>query len=350
MYKTSYLLALLLFVFPASNNYALDSFSFGSGGTASSSTSNYALEGISGEVGGDDLTGSSYNSLTGLLYTQMADTPAAPTLTNVSSDYDKLLLQIDTGGNASDAEFAVAITDDNWTTTYYVQSDNTVGVSLESEDWQTYTAWGGASGENIIGLTPSTTYNVKVKARQGSFTEGPWSAEASASTVAHTLSFDIDVASTDIETSAPYAVALGDLTPGSITTATDKIWLDLSTNSNSGAYVYVLGENQGLLSSTVGHTIAAITGNLTGQQEGFGIRSDTTAESSGGPLAAVSPYNNSGEVVGTLPSTPEAIFSTSGSEISGGRGSILVKAKISDITPAGFDYTETITMVAAGLF
>lgn len=350
MYRQRFLLLFLLFVFPTSSNYALDSFSFGSGGTASSASSLYSLEGVSGELGGSELTGTSYNAWPGLLYTQMADTPAAPTFTNVSNDYDKLLIQLDTGGNASDAEFAIAISDDNWVTTEYVQSDNTVGAVLGDEDWQSYTAWGSGTGEYIIGLNTNTTYKVKVKARQGWFTEGPWGPEASAATAALTLSFDIDVSSTDTETSAPYTVDLGNLTPGSVTTATDKIWIDLTTNANTGGYVYVLGENQGLVSSTVGHTISAVTGNLTGQQEGFGVRADTTAQSSGGPLVALSPYDNSGEVVGTVPATPEELFSSSGAEIIDGRGSILVKAKISDITPSGSDYTETITLVAAGIF
>lgn len=343
---------LFLLVFPVSTNYSLKSFSVAGGGSEESTSSNYAAEFILGETSNTALTGSNYNAWPGLIYTQTANVPSAPTLSNNSNTYyNKLLLTLNSGSNPSDATFAVAISTDNFSSdTRYVQSDNTVGATLGSEDWQTYTNWGSGSGENIIGLNPATTYYVKVKARQGEYTEGPWSATTSTATASLSLSFDIDVSSSDTETAAPYTVALGTLTSGSVTTASEKIWVDLTTNAVGGGTVYAYGSNAGLLSAGAGYTISAVTGNLAALSEGFGLRSNSVAESSGGPLAAQSPFNGASDTVGIITTVPQAVFTSSSAPITSGRGSLLTKAKITAITPAATDYSETLTLIAAGTF
>lgn len=343
----SYSLFVLL-ALPASTNYQLKSFEFGGGGADLGST-NYALEGIFGETIGEQAS-ANYQAWPGLIFVQQANTPRAPTFENTGNWYNKLKITINTSNNPSDASFAVAISDDNWATTNWVQDDNTVGSSLGIEDFQTYTNWGGASGEFIIGLSSSTTYKVRVKARQGLYTESPLGPEASAATVSPSLSFDIDVSSVDEETSPPYQVDLGDLALGSVTTASDKIWIDLATNAEAGGYVYLYGQNSGLLSSTASYTISALTGNLASQTEGFGVRGDSVSESSGGPLALVSPYDGAADNVGTVDTTIREILSSSSNPITGGRSSILVKAKPSTVTPAAADYVDTITMIASSTF
>jgi hypothetical protein len=51
--KWPYIFGLLLFaVLPQTGNYKLQSYGFGSGGTAGSKTATYSLEGISGEASG----------------------------------------------------------------------------------------------------------------------------------------------------------------------------------------------------------------------------------------------------------------------------------------------------------
>jgi hypothetical protein len=343
-------LLFMLFVVPASNNYSLDTYGFGSGGVSNSNSTSYRINANTGELSGQRMSSNSYLGLPGLISTQLANTPTAPTFTNVGNDTNKLLLTINTASNPSDAEYAVAISDDNWVTTEYVQSDNTVGASLGLEDWQTYTAWGSGSGEYVVGLISNTAYKVKVKAQQGDFTEGPWGPEASASTTALSISFDIDVSSTDTETAAPYILAIGSLTPGSVVTASDKIWVDLDTTAEYGAYVYVAGANQGLRSTTQAYTISAISGDLGAQPEGFGLRTATVAQSAGGPLAAVSPYNGASNTVGGPTTVLDEIVSSTAAPITAGRASFEVKAKIKNITPAGSDYAEIITLVAAALY
>lgn len=339
-------------IFPSSNSYTLTDYGFGAGGTASSSSLNYSLFGLLGQTDGGLLSSDLYKIGGGLEYTMNANVPSAPTFTNPASYYNRLHIILDDADNPTDAEFAIAIsTDDFASDTRYVQDDGTIGAELGAEDWQTYTAWGAGSGSEIIGLTGDTTYTVKVAARRGQFfTQGEWSETASAATTALSITFDIDVDSTDTETSPPYTVSIGDLDTGSVTTASDRVWIDLTTNAENGGYVYVYSTNGGLNSSTTSYTIDSLTGDLSSEDEGFGIRSNSVSESSGGPLVAESPYNVSADNVGIINTTIRNIYNSSGNPITGGRASILIKAKASSITPSSSDYTETLTIIASASF
>jgi hypothetical protein len=339
----------ILFAFPASTNYGLKSYGFGGGGQDDMDSTNYSVEGILGEMSGD-LDSTNYGVKGGLLFEQEAYVPAAPTFVNSGNWYNKLKITITTSNNPTDATYAVAISDDDFVTTEWVQNDGTVGANLGIEDFQTYTAWGGASGSFIIGLTPDTTYKVKVKSRHGLYSESPLGPEASAATSNAAISFDIDVASTDTESAAPYSVSLGDLAVGSVTTASDRIWIDLDTNAEYGGGVYVHNLNSGLASTSRAYTISSSSVDLSGAQEGYGVRSASAGQSSGGPLAAQSPYNGASENVGILDTTFRLLYTTSGAAITGGRGSLFVKAKASNTTPAADDYVDTITLITAGVF
>lgn len=335
---------------PASTNYEIHDFAFGSGGVGNADSTGYSLNAVVGETGSGPLESSTYRLGAGLAYERQANTPAAPTLTNSANYYNKLLIQLATGDNPSDAVYAIAISNDNWVTTHYVQSDNTVSSTLGIEDYQTYMNWGGASGELIVGLVPNTTYAVKVKAMHGKFTESDYSVVATAATSQVSLTYDIDISSTDSESAAPYVISMGSLTPGTISTATNRIWFDLASNAENGAFVYVRGQNNGLKSASQAYTIPAVSADLTGQNEGFGIRVASTAQTSGGPLAAVAPFVGSGEIVGALTTASQTIVDSSSKPIVAGRASVLVKAKVSSTTPAAADYADVITAVASAGF
>lgn len=339
---------LFLFTFPASTNYELRDFGFGSGGDDMSGNG-YAIDAITGEVNGNTLSGTSFDVGPGLIFTQQANVPSAPTFTNPSNYYNKLLLVLDDGDNPTDATFAIAISPDNWTTTLYVQHDNTVGASLGSEDYQTYANWGGVSGGLVIGLLSSTTYKVKVKAMQGSFTETGYGAEASATTVAPTLSFDIDVAGTDTETDPPFAVSFGNLIANTVVDGPEKIWVDFATNGASGGKVYVSSGNSGLSSASAGASISSATADLAVMTSGYGAQGSSVTQASGGPFAFVSPYNGAAANVGLIDTSLREIFA-SNVPIVGGRGSFLLKAKSSSITPSAGDYTDLLTVVVSASF
>lgn len=339
-----------LFALPASTNYQLKDFGYGGGGAANSTSSNYAIEGIAGEQNENQLQGTTYDLGGGLQYTNQANVPPAPTFTNPSNYYNKLLLTLNTGGNPSDTLFAIAISSDNFSSdTRYIQSDNTVGTTLGLEDYQTYSTWGGGSGFLVIGLAASTTYTVKVKAWQGKFTETAYGPTASAATVGQRLTFDIDVASTDSDTNPPFATNFGDLIAGAVTNSPDKVWVDFDTNGESGGRVYVVASNAGLTSSRAGYTIGAVTGNLTSLSEGFGAQGSSATQSSGSTFSIASAYSLSSNNVATTDTTIREIFTVSG-PVTGGRGSFLLKAKSSAVTPAASDYGETLTIIASASF
>lgn len=338
---------------PASNNYKLYDYGFGAGGTATSSSSNYSLFGTVGQVDQGSPSSTNYFIGAGLEYTLQASTPAAPTFVNPSNWYNKLKLTVNRGGaDPQDTTYAIRIASGSGNF-QYVQSDNTVGNDLDLEDWQSYTAWGGTSGFNIIGLYPGTAYTVQVAAKQGQFyTQFMWSPAANASTSNPTLSFDIDIAPTDQSTSPPYTLNLGQLTPGSVTTATDKVWVSISTNATNGGLIYILGTNTGLLSNTASHTITAVSNDLAnvGVTEGYGARNNSVTQTSGGPMAPIAPYDGAGDNVGILDTAKRTIYDSSGAPVTDGRVSFLLKAKASNTTPSANDYSDIITILATGSF
>lgn len=340
---------LFLFAFPASTNFSLRSFEFGSGGDYNLNSTNYSLEGLAGEVATDRQTSTNYAANSGLQFVQMAHTPGAPIFTNDADWYDKLKIVLTTSNNPADTTFAVAISDDDFVTTQYVQSDDTVGSTLAIGDFRTYAGWGSGTGTLIIGLDPDVTYKVKVKARQGKFTEGPWGPTASATTGGPTISMDIDILPTDSETAPPYEVAIGDLQAGTITTASDKIWLDFETNAYHGGEVFVRDQYAGLQSAKTTFTINSATADLASASIGYGLQGSSATQTSGGPFTLVSPYNGSGDNVGVVDTTFRTVL-TSSAPLIGGRASLQTKAKITDTTPAAEDYVDTLTFIVSAVF
>lgn len=332
---------------PSSSNYKLNSYGIGSGGSGGSSSTNYSLEGIAGEQSGGQLTGTNYKVNSGFIYSQQAHVPAAPTFTNPSNYTDKLHFVINESGNPGDAKYAIAISSDDFTTTNYIQNDNTVGATLGTEDYQTYAQWGGVTGEDVTGLSPNTTYKIKVKATQGNFTESGYGPTASAATSGDaTLSFSI---TTDSQASPPFSINFGTLLVGSVSTSSDKINVSFATNAQNGGVVYIYGVYNGLRSAAKNYTITSASANLTSASEGYGAVSVSATQTSGGPFTASSPYDGSSDNVGVIDTSIRPIYS-SAAAVTGGSGSFRLKAKPSQTTPSASDYSDTITLVAVGQF
>lgn len=338
----------MLAALPGTDNYQLRDYGFGNG-SGTSSSDNYSVQGIAGELSFDQNGTATYGLRPGLLGSQLANLPSAPTWENPDDWYNKLHLVIDTSGNPDDTTYAVAISSDNFVTTRYVQSDSTVGSSLGIEDFRDYTGWGGGSGMNVIGLTPDTTYQVKVKARQGEFSETGFGETASASTAQASLVFDIDIASSDSESDPPYTLDFGDVLPDTVTDSPMQIWLDIESNAESGTHVYIVSSNNGLTSANVGHTISAVTGDLSSVAEGFGAQTLSVSEAAGGPLGAASPYDGSSDNVGAIDTQFKQLL-TSSLPIKDGRASFILKLKTSGSTPAANDYADILTFIATAAF
>jgi hypothetical protein len=342
--------SLLFAAMPASNNYELHNYDYGSGGTSNSSSANYSLNGSTGQAAANTRSSStSYELGAGNNNTQQAYVPAAPSFTNPDNYYDKLHFVINPGTNPSDTEYSIAISTDNFATTQYVQNDNTVGPTRGIEDYQTYAAWGGAIGQVVTGLLPNTTYAIKVNAIQGSFTETEYGPAATAATVPPSITFDIDVAPTDTETNPPFTVSFGSLLPATTVTAPNKIWIDLDTNADSGAKVYVRSVYAGLHSQARNYTIASAAADLSSANSGYGAQGNSTRQGAGGPLSISSPFNVTGQNVAALTTSLQEVFS-SPSPVTAGRGSFALLAKAAALTPASNDYQDTVAVVAAATF
>lgn len=336
---------LFLFIIPASNDYKLVNFSFGGGGTTGTTSPDYAVEGILGGLSANRISGTDYKLGSGLIFSQQSNVPIAPTFENTANWYNKLHFIIDASGNASDTKYALAISTDNFASdTRFVQSDNTIGPTLGTEDYQTLDLWGDSLGEYVIGLDTDTTYYLKAKAMQADFSETEYGPTASTSTVPPSMNYDIDISATDEKTDPPFTITFDDLVAGSIIDSPQRIWVDFSTNGEAGGFVYVYGQNGGLYSDSVNFTIPSLTGNLGNQGQGMGAQSVSATQ-----LTAQYPYNDTGDVVGIINSTIRPIYKATG-PVTAGRASFIIKAKSSNITKAASDYSETLTIIAAGNF
>lgn len=341
----------LLAVFPVSTNYQLQSYSLGNGGGSNIGSSNYSVSGQVGELT-NNLSGSNFDIWSGLSFSRQANVPKASTFSNPANYYNKLKLVIDSQNNPTDTKFAIAISSDGFVTTNYVKSDFTVGPTLVSGDYLTYSQWGGASGFEILGLNNSTTYSVKIKSMQGSFSETGWGPVSTASTVSPTLAFDIDVSPTDATTNPPYTLNLGDLFPSSVVVGSDRVWVSFETNGNSGGSLMVYGQNGGLQSANSGYLISGVSGNLSVLATGFGVQGAGVTQTSGGPLvidAGYTGYTGSDGFVGMVDTQVRQMFVSSGPLVSG-RASLVVKAKSDTTVPSASDYTETLTLIAVANF
>lgn len=324
---------------PQSTNYELKEYGFGAGGTGESgiTSTSYTLFGTIGETDNGTSQSTSYKTIPGLLYTLQSDVPTV-SLTNPSNTYyNKLHIAFTTGTNPTDATYAIAVSTDNFVSdTRYVQTDTTIGASIV---WQTASAWSN-SGFDIIGLLPGTTYTVKVAARQGNFTQSPWSATSAVATVNPTLSFSL----------SPSSISSWTLTPGSVGTAPSTATVTITTNAYNGAAIYIYDSKSGLQSLTASHTISSVSNDLTAIGEGYGARSTATTQTSGGPMRALSPYNGSGTNVGILDSTKRTIFDSSGATVTNGQGTFELKAKPAVTAGPGSDYIDTITIISSASF
>jgi hypothetical protein len=339
----------LLAGLPASSSFKLDSYGFGSGGTANSGSSNYRVNGIAGDAASGTSASGNYSLKGGETHEKEANVPTI-TITNDDRWYNKLKVVIGPENNPSDALFAVAISTDNFASDVrYVKSDFTIGTSLNFSDYLTYAAWGNAAGQIVRGLSRSTVYTVKAKAYRGKFTESAYGPTSSAATVDPQLSFDIDVAATDVSTSPPYNIDFGNIPVSTVTDSPQRVWVSIDTNGESGGMVYLSGANSGLKSTQASYTISSSSTDLAAAAEGFGAQGASATQSSEGPLTIVAPYNGAAGNVGIEDSVVRQIFSSAG-PIVAGRGSFILKAKTKPLTPESVDYSELLTVIGAGNF
>ncbi len=339
MYK-AFLLGLLAAV-PASSNFVLQTYDFGNGANSPTSSS-YHLEASAGSPN-DSLTGGTYALPAGIRASASVATPSAPTFTNPDNSYNRLKIILAVNGMPTDVTYLIAISDDNFTTTQYVQTDQTIGTSKSLSNYQSYAAWGGASGFWVVGLAPSTTYTVKVAALQGSATGSAFGPSSSASTLAPSVTFGI---TTSLSGSPPFAVGFGALTPGSVSTGDATITASITTNALNGGALLIHSQNAGLSSVAASTTISSQTADLTSANTGYGAQVSGTSQSSGGPLVALSPFDGTGANVGALSTVWQQLASFNGS-INTGAVITTLKAKAAANLASATDYSDLLTLAVS---
>jgi len=303
-------------------------------------------------------TGPSYLNSNGLV-----------TICGAPGCYNSARVEIDTQNNPADTLYGIQISEDNFVSDIK-QIDGTLLTPKDFAnrtitDYKTKTNW-ESNTLNIKGLKPGTQVWVRITALHGDYTESTYSPVISATTAQPSVDFDIDIApdsGSSTETGTPYSIAFTGSTRlfsgSSLQTATDLIWLDLSTNAARGSVILEVGDNGGLYSASGPYTIVSATADLSIVSEGFGIQNyDYTGS---GEYCSNIDGGGSGEL-GNLTVTADyaaptlnsvGIIDTDFSKLYDGNAPLLdcrtalkVKAKASANAIAASDYTETITLIA----
>lgn len=187
---------------------------------------------------------------------------------------------------------------------------------------------------------------------------------AISATVNSTLSFDLDTATTDTTSDAPYSVPLGTVTTtdtrvSGTTDSINYIWADLNTNASGGMIVTVQNTNgaNGLVSTEVGaDDIDSAAAAVTDGVENYGLCVVSVTQLTGA-LAIAGSYvgdsctaNTEGNDVEQLSTSPANILDTTSNPVGSGRAQIAVQASVDGATIAHSDYTDTLTFIATGTF
>lgn len=301
--KYTIIFALLLLSVPAvvfaqnlnSTNYNVED-SIIDGGGETSSSANYTSRDSIDSIESGDSNSTNYKNPSGFQPGAYPGVPATPTLTNTGGTlYNSLDFIMATGdGQQTDTTYAIAISSDNFVTTYFIQTDDTLGAV---EAWQTYSGWNSGTGERVTGLAPSTNYKIKVKASYGSGanaadSESGYSQTATATTSAPSL------------TVAIAGVASGNTIAGLTTTVT-------STSTNIGFNTLTVGDG----SPNIAAQSITVTTNATGGYTSTARQNADLTSTNGDTIGLVSGTNASPAAFGTGVTTGRFGYHTTDSSL-----------------------------------
>lgn len=144
--------------------------------------------------------------------------------------------------------------------------------------------------------------------------------------------------------------SIGTLSSGSVSQSTGAT-ATINTNAASGYELYARDQYAGLHSASASKTINAANGPLSAGTEGYNLGVTASQTAGSGSPAGVAPF------VGGVAGTGGALSNTALSKIGSSTGTadnavftLKSNAAISGTTPAGSDYTDVITVVAAAMF
>lgn len=163
-------------------------------------------------------------------------------------------------------------------------------------------------------------------------------------TVPQTFSFALS-ANTD---------SLGSLSSGSVTTSPTPRTATVNTNAKNGWNVWARDSNTGLSSASAPYTIASTTpgvnSTLVAGTEGYNFGATSSQVGGTGTITVAAPFVGAGAGQGGGLNTALATIASSNGTANTAVLTLRNNAAISASTPAASDYTDTITIVGAGLF
>ncbi len=346
-----------------STNYRLEGATFTSGGGAQTSGGGYGSYNALGEFFSGQSSSGSFSLSSGSNFEILSDVPLAPTVTNVTgSNYDRLKVVLNISNSEDQTNgtvFAIQVSDDSFASRiWYVQSDFSISTVLGSEDYLTYSGWGGASGQVVTTLSGSTTYQFRVRAFNGLATENDWGPSGTAATVAPQVGLSLSggTCSPVTATATANALSFGAVIPGTVYTCPQTI--TSSTNALSG-FVTRLSANQITLTSG-SHNVDPFSGSWTtpavwSTPPGttpdvntgfFGYTSnDTTIESAGGSNKFLASTLYAG-----VETTPREVASSTTPAVAGQANVITSKIEVNLAQPSGSYGNMVISYEISGTF
>lgn len=147
--------------------------------------------------------------------------------------------------------------------------------------------------------------------------------------------------------------ALGSLSTGSVTSSGTPRTATVNTNAKNGWYVWARDSNTGLNSASAAATIASTTpgtnSTLSAGTEGYNTGVTQTQTSGSGTVSVTAPFVGGASQGGGLDTTLRTLASSNGTA----NNAVLTMTNnvaISTTTASASDYSDTITVVGAGLF
>lgn len=147
--------------------------------------------------------------------------------------------------------------------------------------------------------------------------------------------------------------ALGSLSTGSVTSSPTARTATVNTNAKNGWYVWARDSNTGLNSASAASTIASTTpgtnSTLSAGTEGYNTGVTQSQMGGSGTITVAAPFVGGASQGGGLDTTLRTLASSNGTA----NNSVLTltnNVSISSITASASDYSDTITVVGAGLF
>jgi hypothetical protein len=163
-------------------------------------------------------------------------------------------------------------------------------------------------------------------------------------TVPQTFSFALS-ANTD---------SLGTLSTGSVATSPTPRTATVNTNAKNGWLVWARDSNTGLNSASGAYTIASTTpgsnSTLVAGTEGYNMGATSSQVGGTGTITVAAAFIGAGAGQGGGLNTTLATVASSNGTANGAVLTLRNNAAIAASTPAAADYTDTITVVGAGLF